>query len=74
MYRRLTYRAPSRETVRTENGFASCRWTLSGVISAVLDGAWFGDEGQHDFETGIGAFAREAQSVMDELSGGRYAN
>ena len=71
MYHRLKYHAPRRETVlELNNLYSSCKWTLDGALAVVRDGGWFGNEGDHDFETGVGAFVREAQELYEFLIGG----
>jgi hypothetical protein len=70
MFRRLYYPAPRRETVQTEVGFASKKWSVAGVLSAIQDGAWFLGDAGHDFESGVGPFAREAQEVLQYLHEG----
>ena len=67
MYHKLNYSAPNRETVLTENGFASQRWTPEGALECVNAGGWFGSDSQHDFAPGVGAFAREAQTALEYL-------
>jgi hypothetical protein len=66
----LSYPAPRREPVRTDNGWCTQPWTPDGVLSTIRGGGWFSCEsGAHDFEAGVQQFALNAQEVFAELLG-----
>lgn len=46
---KLNFSAPHRETYDTGHGWATCPWTMSGVVEARSCGMWF--TGQEQFES-----------------------
>jgi len=64
----LSFPAPRREPVKTENGWCTVPWTPDGVLSTIRGGGWFSpDHALHDFEEGVRQFALEAQTIMQEF-------
>lgn len=55
MKRRLAIPAPSRCWYKTEDGWASRRWTLEDVKSAQEGGAYFVKGGRHHFADRVAA-------------------
>lgn len=64
----LTFPAPRRESVRTENGWCTRPWTIGGVLLTLKGGGWFHPvQGLHDFGPGVASFAYDAQQIYADL-------
>jgi hypothetical protein len=65
----LSFPAPKRESVLTENGYCTQPWSLDGVLSTIRGGGWFSpDSSAHDFQNNVRPFALDAQAIFQELS------